>query len=118
MQVGRKGALMLLAVVVLWAAMPSFACLKAATRPSCCQEEMQDCGSPLTMASPDCCAVQPSPAPILPGDATNTGHRENPAALHIAYEASLQPLLAVTRPSSAADSPPRSSSAATSVLRL
>jgi hypothetical protein len=118
MQVGRKSALLLLAIVVFWAAMPSFACLKAAARPSCCQGEMQNCTSPATMTSPDCCAVHPSPAPILPGSAMSADHRLNPATLRPAPEVAIQPAPAWTGPSSSADSPPRSLSATASILRI
>jgi hypothetical protein len=118
MQVGRKGTLLLLAIVVFWAAMPSFACLKAAARPSCCQGEMQNCTSPATMTSPDCCAIHPSPAPILPGSAISADHRLNPAALRLAPEPALRPNSAWAGQSFSADSPPRSFSATASILRI
>ena len=72
MHMGRKGAFLLLAVVVLWAATPALACLTPAAHRSCCQGmAMQDCASPAMMHCGDCCSVQPGDAPLLPGSAVD-----------------------------------------------
>ena len=60
---GRKSALFMLAVVVLWTAMPAAACLlgmQQAGRPDCCKQmEMgPDCCSPVMGASGACCQIQ------------------------------------------------------------
>jgi hypothetical protein len=65
MQMGRKGALVLLALVALWAAKPAFACLTAVTPPSCCQGTMPGCDDSTTMANMTCCQSQ-SPENAIP----------------------------------------------------
>jgi hypothetical protein len=70
MRVGRKGALVLLAVVVLWAATPALACLTPAAQHACCQGMMQGCGSSPMMTNHACCRVQP-PAPADPSGAAS-----------------------------------------------
>lgn len=70
MRMGRRGAVALLVVAVLWAAMPALACLTRLERPSCCQGmEMAECNSPAMMQCGDCCSVRPADVPLLPGSA-------------------------------------------------
>jgi hypothetical protein len=57
----RKGALLMLAVVVFWAAMPASACLlgtHSAGLPDCCRAMTQGCDLPGMGASGSCCQVQ------------------------------------------------------------
>jgi hypothetical protein len=69
---GRKGALLMLSVVVLWAAMPASACLLGAhstTVPSCCGAAAQGCDSPGMGAADSCCQIQgksPAVPPVPP----------------------------------------------------
>lgn len=71
---GRKGALLMLSVVVFWAAMPASACLLWAhsSRPSCCGTMGQGCDSPGMGAANSCCQIQgknpavPSVPPYTP----------------------------------------------------
>lgn len=58
MNVSRKGAWIMLAIVVLWAAIPGLACLAPAPRHACCTQMMQDCGPSMAMADHACCKVQ------------------------------------------------------------
>jgi hypothetical protein len=54
----RKGALLMLAVVVLWAAIPASACLLAVHstgQPDCCRGMVQEFDSPLMCGSGSCC---------------------------------------------------------------
>ncbi len=75
MYVGRKGALVLLTIVVLWAAMPALVCPTPAAHRSCCEGMgMESCASMATMHCGDCCSVQPTHAPLLPGSASATDH--------------------------------------------
>lgn len=75
MHVGRKGAFVLLAIVVLWAATPALACLMPSAHPSCCQGmSMQNCSAPAMMQCGDCCSVHPADAPLLPGSAGAIDH--------------------------------------------
>jgi hypothetical protein len=58
MDLGRKGALLMLAVVVLWTAMPVSACLPAAHstgQPDCCRGMEPGCDAPTMPASTSCC---------------------------------------------------------------
>ena len=55
---GRKGALLMLAVVVLWTALPASACLLAvhsAGHADCCHSLVRECGSPSMCANALCC---------------------------------------------------------------
>ena len=75
MHVGRKGAFVLLVIMVLWAAMPALACLTPTAHRSCRQGmAMQGCGSSAMMQCGDCCRVQPADAPLLPGSACAVDH--------------------------------------------
>lgn len=75
MYMGRKGAFVLLAIVVLWAATPALACLTPMAHRSCCQGmAMRDCASPAMMHCGDCCRVQPADAPLLPRSASAVDH--------------------------------------------
>jgi len=66
MHVGRRGAFVLLAFLVLWAATPTLACFMPAAQHGCCHGMMQHCGS--TAKSEDtCCQAHPSdPATTAP----------------------------------------------------
>ena len=75
MHVGRKSAFVLLSIVVLWAATPALACLMPMAHGSCCQGmAMQDCASQAMVHCGDCCRVQPTQTPLLPGSAGAANH--------------------------------------------
>jgi hypothetical protein len=75
MHVGKKGAFVLLAIVVLWAATPALACLRPAAHRSCCEGmAMQGCECPAMMQCGDCCRIQPAGAPLLPGSSGAIDH--------------------------------------------
>ncbi|MFP5206759.1 MAG: hypothetical protein ACLGSH_15505 [Acidobacteriota bacterium] len=75
MQVGKKGAFVLLLIAVLWAAAPALACVMPMAHGSCCQGMgMQDCASPAMMHCGDCCRMQSSNAPLPPGSAGAADH--------------------------------------------
>ena len=75
MYVGKRVALVLLAVMVLWATTPALACLTVSAHRSCCQGmAMQGCASPAMMQCSDCCRVQPADVPLLPGSARTVDH--------------------------------------------
>lgn len=66
---GRKGVLSMLAVVVLWTAMPASACLLAmhpAGQPACCRGMAQECGATAMGASDSCCQAHPQNAAVTP----------------------------------------------------
>jgi len=60
MRVGRISAMLMLAVVVLWAAVPAFACLMPSQQDDCCRQMMQATGSCDMDASQSCCQVHGS----------------------------------------------------------
>jgi hypothetical protein len=65
----KKGALILLAVVVFWTAMPAFACLLSAPsagKPSCCRAMAHDCGEAAIKTTGSCCQIQQKNAAISP----------------------------------------------------
>jgi hypothetical protein len=67
MTMGRKGAFLLLAVVVFWTALPASACLlarNATARPACCHA-MKDCDSPMMGADNSCCQMHGSNAAVV-----------------------------------------------------
>jgi len=81
MKMGPKGAVVMLVVAVLWAAIPALACLTPAAHHSCCHGmTMADCGSPAMMQCGDCCRAQPAGAPLLPGSAGVVDHCVGSAA--------------------------------------
>ncbi len=56
----RKGALLLLAVVVLWSALPVSACLLARqlrTQKDCCRAMARDCDAPGSASNTSCCKI-------------------------------------------------------------
>jgi hypothetical protein len=64
---GRKGAFLLLAMVVFWTALPASACLlvrHTMGRPACCRD-MKDCDSPMMGADNSCCQIQGSSAAVV-----------------------------------------------------
>jgi len=60
MHMGRKGAILMLAVVALWAAAPALACMTSAPCHSCCRATMMDCDSATMSAAHPCCQLHSS----------------------------------------------------------
>src|SRR5258708_25999360 len=69
MRVGKISAMLMLAVVVLWAAVPAFACLMPAQQDDCCRQMMQATGSCDMDASQSCCQVHGSDSNVPIGRA-------------------------------------------------
>jgi hypothetical protein len=63
MKVGRKGALVMLAVVVLWTAMPALSCVLPRAQHACCRGMAESCSSP-AMSHQSCCQVHGPDATI------------------------------------------------------
>lgn len=118
MWTGRKAAVVLLAIVALWAAMPAFACLPTAAPCACCCAMMHNCDLSASMSGNECCALHSHPDAIPPDVASGPDHLPDtavaPAALYLA------PSLALETPvfSAAEDSPPRNPSSRSSILRI
>jgi len=76
---GRKGALLMLAVVVFWTAAPACACLPA-TQPSgqhsCCRGMGRECGMPPMGMNGSCCQVQRQNIAVPPAPPYSPGHSQ------------------------------------------
>lgn len=118
---GRKGAMLMLAVVVLWTAMPAAACLlpaRSAGLPDCCRGMEQGGGSPSMSADNSCCKVQhrdSATVPAFPYSANqsqklafvlNVADVEAPASSRAGYRNALE------------SPPPKRSSGGSSILRI
>jgi hypothetical protein len=66
MPMRRKGAILILAIVALWAAGPVLAWLTPAPCHSCCRAMMMDCDSAMSAAHP-CCQLHSSGAAVPQG---------------------------------------------------
>jgi hypothetical protein len=110
-----KGAILMLAIVVLWATLPGLACLAPAMHDSCCQQMMQDCGSSMVMANPSCCKVHSSDTSVPPAQANTADGAKLITLSHssIRIDASSLAVEAMVR---AAENPP--SSTYSSILRI
>jgi len=57
---GRKGAVLMLAIVALWVAAPAFACMTPAPCHPCCRAMAMDCDSATMSAAHPCCLLHSS----------------------------------------------------------
>lgn len=120
MQMGRKSAIILLANVVLWAAMPALACLTPVSPRPCCQGMARmACDSQAMMHFGDCCQVQIPDAPMPPGVALLADHSmySAPAAIPAAPAVLTVPVSTATLRAAEAQSPPGYAGAG-AVLRI
>lgn len=65
----RKGALLMLMVVVFWTVIPASACLLPAHNaglPPCCKAMAQECGSPQIGTGNSCCSIQSKAPAVAP----------------------------------------------------
>jgi hypothetical protein len=65
----RKGVLLMLAVVVLWAAAPASACLlgtRHSSQPACCRAMAKDCETPAMGADSSCCQIHGKTPAVTP----------------------------------------------------
>jgi hypothetical protein len=60
MPMGRKGTILMLAIVALWAAGPALACMTPAPCHSCCRATMMECDSEAMSAAHPCCQLHSS----------------------------------------------------------
>lgn len=117
----RKGALLMLAVVVFWTAMPASACLlgfNPMRRHDCCRGMMRMCGSAATAAGGACCQAGPRNTVVAPDPPYSPEHAQklviiphhvsphSPAALRAACGNAFEA------------PPPKASSSSSSVLRI
>src|ERR1039458_9236246 len=65
----RKGVLLMLAVVVLWAAAPASARLlgtRHSSQPACCRAMAKDCETPAIGADSSCCQIHDKTPAVTP----------------------------------------------------
>jgi hypothetical protein len=123
MRVSRTGALMMLVIVVLWAAMPAMACLvpMRAMTPAehdCCLKMAQECGSATMPSSHSCCQGQRRDTAVSP---TPLYSATRPFDVAIVPQVSMLVVvnLPVSFPVPALEAPPpESSPGASSILRI
>jgi hypothetical protein len=75
----RKGALLMLAVVVFWTAAPVYACLSAMQpmgQRCCCRGMAMHCGSPETCANGSCCQARRQRIVIAPVPPSTPQHAQ------------------------------------------
>jgi hypothetical protein len=81
---GRKGAFVMIAVVVFWAAMPASVCLlgsHSAPVPDCCGTMAQGCDSPGMGACDSCCQIHGKNPALPPVPPSSIGHSQKLAAV-------------------------------------
>lgn len=88
---GRKGALLMLAVVVLWTAIPASACLLAVHstgQPDCCRRMALEFDSPSMCANGSCCQAERQNAAVATAPLYFPEQSQKPA--FVPHQAGLQ----------------------------
>src|SRR5271157_1651122 len=118
MHMGRKGAILMLAIVVLWAAGPAVASIVPAPCHSCCRAMMMDCDSATMSAAHPCCQLDSSGTAVPQGRVVAP---EPQSGAVQSFASALPPDLDRVAGQSALSSeasPPRSPSGAGTILRI
>jgi hypothetical protein len=123
MQVGRKGALAMLVVTVLWAVTPAIACMipmRPMTRAEheCCKKMAQQCGSSAMPSSHSCCPGHERDTAVSP---VPTYSRTRPFDVAIVPQTAVlliasEPILPISAALEAP--PPEASPGCSSILRI
>jgi hypothetical protein len=108
----------MLAIMVLWAALPGFACLAPTPHHDCCQQMMQDCGSSMAMADPSCCKVHSSDTGIPPAQASQSEGTSAPVHVFLGMALAFTPLDRAASGHMAEIPPDAGSSGHNSILRI
>lgn len=117
MRVGRKGVLVLLAVVALWTALPVVACAAEAATPPCCHG-MMDCGSPAHSVGRACCQIHRDSPALLAGQTSASDHFHALAQIAVPVIVPAPLVLAGVNPPIAGAPPPEPSPGSGSILRI
>ena len=118
MPMGRKGAILMLAILALWAAGPALAFITPAPCHSCCHGMMMDCDSAMMSAARPCCQLNSSGTAVLQGRVV--APKSQIGAVQ-SFASALPPnldSLTGQRPLSSKAPPPRSPSGASTILRI
>lgn len=121
MRWGRKGALLMLVVAVLWTALPAAACLfpgRTMGHSACCHRMAQSCPMPGGGISASCCQIQPQQAAVI-ADSPISPERDRTPAFAFLSVGALVPLIHFEASRRIPQtSPPEISPGASSVLRI
>lgn len=121
MAAGRKGAVVMLLIVALWAAIPALACFASAPCHPCCRagHMMQmDCGAATMSAGHSCCDLN-SPSTPAPSEQTATTSMASAAMQPLASVSYFVPFgLAGQELRPTAAPPPRSLLGSSTILRI
>ena len=117
MQVRTKGAILMLMLVALWAALPALACLTPPPSHACCRHQMQDCGS-MMMPTASCCDARSSDTGIPPAQASQAQGIDLLAHASVATRVSAEALDGFNIAQIAETPPGVVTSSQTSVLRI
>jgi hypothetical protein len=118
MAMGRKGAILMLAIVALVAVGPALACIMPAPCHSCCSAMMMDCDTATMSAAQPCCQLHSSGAAVPLGRVVAPVPQLGAVQL---FASALPPdldRLARQSPLSSKAPPPRSQSGAGTILRI
>src|SRR5579872_1480353 len=114
----RKGAILMLAVVALWATAPALACLTAAPCHRCCNAMATDCSSAVMSTAHPCCELHGSVTDVPVSSVSTVEHYLG--LQHTMICAVLPAFGGPVGPTSgwAKADPPRSPSGASTILRI
>ena len=115
---GRKGAILMLAVVALWAAGPALACMTPAPCHSCCRAMMMHCNSAMMIAAHPCCQLHSSQTAVPPGRPAGTNLPSGSSQTLVSVNLPDFSRGAVQGPNPSKAPPPRSPSGASTILRI
>jgi len=107
---GRKGALLMLAVVVLWTAMPASACLLAAQatgQPACCRGMEAGCDAPSAPANASCCQTPRQNTAVAPAPLYSPHHSQKLASAPLPAGLQLPAFSGVTHRNAFETPPPK-----------
>lgn len=118
MVVGKKGAVLMLLVVALWAATPGLACLAPSPSHICCRGLMMGCDAAAMSTGHSCCELQSNESNTTPGRAAVSEPLPNAAQMLTAVHLPALDGIAGLSPNPANAPPPRSSWGARTILRI
>jgi len=111
----------MLAIAVLWAALPASLCLFASQppgMPSCCRAMMHDCNAGQMSMSGACCQVQRQNAAVAPNSPAATDHFERLAFVPVQFTPHSFTAMGAVSLSARAAPPLDSSPGRSSILRI
>jgi hypothetical protein len=117
MSMARRRGFLMVAVSVLWIAMPLSACLSTTLPHACCRGMMQECGTSTAMAGRSCCELAQPDSAVPQGMASSSPIDPGLAQVDAAVP-SVTVVLSVAQVPDGNASPPLSPSRCNSILRI